>query len=82
MAIYKGTPTKDGRIYFFRVKYKTLLGDIKDYSSKKFKTKKEAEHEERLFKINSEKQNISSITLTFNDIYVETFQRNKKTKCN
>lgn len=78
MAIYKCEPTKDGRIYFFRVKYKTLLGETKDYSSKKFKTKKEAEHEERLFKINIEKQDISSVSLTFYDIYNEYMLKHSK----
>ena len=78
MAIYKGKPTKDGRIYFFRVKYKTLYGDIKDYSSQKYKTKKEAEHEEMLFKLNNEKRNKSGISLTFAEIYDEYMIRHSK----
>ena len=78
MAIYEDKPTKDGRKYYFRVKYKDLLGNAKDYSSKKFKLKKEAEHEERLFKLNIEKQNTSSISLTFSDIYTEYMVRHSK----
>lgn len=42
MAIYKTkNPTKDGRQYFFRVKYKDIKGEIHDYASKKFKTLKD-----------------------------------------
>lgn len=78
MAIYESKPTKDGRKYYFRVKYKDLLGNVKDYSSKKFKLKKEAEHEERLFKINIENQNTSSISITFSDIYVEYMLKHSK----
>lgn len=78
MAIYKGKPTKDGREYYFRVKYKDLLGNVKDYSSKKFKLKKEAEHEERLFKLNIEKQTTPSISLTFSDIYDEYMLKHSK----
>lgn len=78
MAIYESKPTKDGRKYYFRVKYKDLLGNVKDYSSKKFKLKKEAEHEERLFKINIEKQSTSSISITFSDIYDEYMLKHSK----
>lgn len=78
MAIYKGKPTKDGRIYFFRVKYKTLYGDTKDYSSQKYKTRKEAEHEEMLFKLNNEKRNKSGISLTFIEIYNEYMLKHSK----
>lgn len=78
MAIYESKPTKDGRKYYFRVKYKDILGNVKDYSSKKYKLKKEAEYEERLFKINIEKQATSSISLTFSDIYDEYMIKHSK----
>ena len=78
MAIYESKPTKDGRKYYFRVKYKDILGNVKDYSSKKFKLKKEAEHEERLFKLNIEKQSASAVTITFSDIYAEYMVRHSK----
>ena len=78
MAIYESKPTKDGRKYYFRVKYKDILGNVKDYSSKKFKLKKEAEHEERLFKLNIEKQSASAVTITFLDIYTEYMVRHSK----
>lgn len=33
MAIYKSkTATKDGRQYFFRIKYKDILGEVHDYT--------------------------------------------------
>ena len=50
MPIYKsGTPTKDGRCYFFKVFYKDHFGNDKQFVSKKFATKTEAKDEERLF---------------------------------
>ena len=39
MAVYKGVPTKDGRQYFFRIKYKDIFGETIDYSSKNYKIK-------------------------------------------
>lgn len=42
-------PTKDGRKWVFEVRYKTLRGDTKRYTSKKFRTKREAEDEEKRF---------------------------------
>lgn len=42
--VYKSNKsTKDGRRYFFRVKYKDIYGKTVDYTSSKFLTKKEAE---------------------------------------
>lgn len=83
MAVYKSKKaTKDGRQYFFRVKYKDILGVIHDYSSPKFLTKKEASQEEALFKVNissQTSQNINSITL--NSIFNEFIEfKSKKIK--
>ena len=51
MAVYKSSkPTKDGRAFFFRVKYKDVFGVAHDYSSQKYKTKKEAEFQEAYFR--------------------------------
>ena len=47
MAVYKSKKTtKDGRQYFFRIKYKDIFGVSHDYTSQKYKGKKEAENEE------------------------------------
>ena len=52
MAVYKSKkPTKDGRQYFFRIKYKDIYGISHDYTSPKFKTKKEADEEEARYRI-------------------------------
>lgn len=66
MAIYKTkNPTKDGRSYYFRIKYKDILGTTHDYSSPKFKTRKEAVDEESRYriKINNNDVSISNITI-------------------
>ena len=82
MAVYKSKqPTKDGRQYFFRIKYKDIYGKIHDYSSQKYRTSKEAVNEEARYrlKIGENKTNTSSITLeeVFNE-YI--FEKTKKVK--
>lgn len=72
MAIYKTkTPTKDGRSYFFRIKYKDILGEIHDYNSQKFKTKKEAENEEAIYRIKVANQETHTSSATFKQIFSE-----------
>ncbi len=44
-------PTKDGRKWVFELRYKTLQGEMKKYTSKKFKTKREADDEEKKFRM-------------------------------
>ena len=57
MAVYKSKKaTKDGRSYFFRIKYKDILGNTHEYTSPKYKTLKEATNEEALYRINVQKQ--------------------------
>lgn len=66
MAVYKSKiATKDGRQYFFRIKYKDILGIKHDYSSPKFKTLKDATNEETLYKLQimQNKTSISNVTL-------------------
>jgi len=77
MAIYKSNnPTKDGRKYYFRVKYKDIYGITHDYSSAKFLTRKEAEQEEVQFKIGIMKKPTSNSNITIKDSYYEI--RHKK----
>ena len=72
MAVYESKkPTKDGRKYFFRIKYKDIFGEVHDYTSPKFKNKKDAVSEEakKRIKLNDNKVIVSSIT--FKQIYNE-----------
>lgn len=78
--IYKSkNKTKDGRSYFFRVRYKDIFGASKDYSSQKFLTLKEAKNEEAKFLIKIGEQKYSSKNVTVGEIYNEWFSRYSKT---
>lgn len=65
MAVYESKrPTKDGRKYFFRIKYKDIFGETHDYTSPKFKNRKDAVNEEALYRINiSNKSSITNVTI-------------------
>lgn len=80
MAVYESKrPTKDGRKYFFRIKYKDIFEVTHDYSSPKFKRRKDAEYEEALYRIKIENKEayISSITL---DMVFNALLESKKRK--
>lgn len=80
MAVYKSKKiTKDGRQYFFRIKYRDLFGQIHDYSSPKFKTKKEAEIEEARYKIKVNNKEAFVSNITIEQAYNEMIE-NKKNK--
>lgn len=80
MAVYKSNkPTKDGRKYFFRIKYRDIFGISHDYSSSKFLTKKEAEQEEAIYRIKVKNNNINNINPTLNCIFNEFYDSKKKT---
>ncbi len=79
MAIYKSKkPTKDGRQYFFRIKYKDIFGEYHDYSSQKFKTKKEAETEEVMYKIKVLNQKTNTSNITIDEIFKQYIEEKKK----
>lgn len=83
MAVYKSkNPTKDGRIYFFRIKYRDILGVSHDYTSPKYKTQKEAVNEEALYRINigAKKSITSNITIgqAFEEYFAKHSQKVKK----
>lgn len=82
MAIYKTkNPTKDGRQYFFRVKYKDIKGETHDYASKKFKTLKEATTEESLYRIKIQNQETYSSCVTIDFVFNEfLYQKSKSIK--
>lgn len=72
MAVYKSKiATKDGRQYFFRIKYKDILGVTHDYTSKKYKSLKDATNEETLYKLQVMQKNISTSVLTIDQIWKE-----------
>lgn len=73
MAVYKGKPTKDGRQYFFRIKYKDIFGKVIDYSSQKYKGHKEAENAEAEYRIQINKHEINRNNPTFDEIFNEWF---------
>lgn len=78
MAVYKSkNVTKDGRQYFFRIKYKDILGVTHDYSSPKYKTKKDAINEEALYKIKVMQKETNTSTLTLGQIWLEYYNYQK-----
>lgn len=79
MAVYKSKKiTKDGRSYFFRIKYKDILGNTHDYTSPKYKTLKEATNEEALYRIDVQKQKTNFSNITIGDAFKEWFLKHKK----
>lgn len=74
MAVYKSKiATKDGRQYFFRIKYKDILGVKHDYTSKKYKSLKDATNEETMYKLQVMQKNISTSILTIDQIWKEYY---------
>ena len=72
MAIYKSkNSTKDGRQYFFRIKYKDIMGITRDYSSKKYKTLKEVKEEEAKYRLKIQNQKICTSNITFKQAFEE-----------
>lgn len=79
MAVYESKQlTKDGRKYFFRIKYKDIFGQTHDYTSKKFKNKKDAVTEEALYRIRINQQELANSNITINDIYLEYIIKKEK----
>lgn len=66
MPVYKSNkPTKDGKSYYFRVRFKDPFGNNKQFNSKKYKTKKEAEKAEAIFRLSNEQTPKSEYTFNF-----------------
>lgn len=78
MSIYKDTPTKDGRAYYFRLKYRDIYGKLVNYRSKKYLTKKEAQREEALYRLNVSGSKESSSTITFDMAFNEYMSTHSK----
>ena len=80
MAVYKSSrPTKDGRKYFFRIKYKDIFGEYHDYSSQKYKTMKEAKEEEARYRIKIQEQKAYTSNVTIDMVFNEYIE-DKKSK--
>ena len=71
MAIYQSkNKTKDGRSWFFRIKYTDVYGKKKDYTSPKYKLKREAEDAEAQYRISLHMVKGVS-TKTFDELFFE-----------
>lgn len=80
MPVYKTkNPTKDGRQYFFRIKYKDEFNVFHDHKSILFKNKKDAENEEALFRIKVNNKTAYVSKITFKEIFAE-YVKYKSTK--
>lgn len=65
MGVYKAKEgkTKDGRIWFFKIRYQDLDGRNKQYKSGKYATKKEAEDGELKFRLKiHQRENLDNTT--------------------
>lgn len=72
MTVYKSKKaTRDGRQYFFRIKYKDIFGEVHDYSSPKFKKQKEAEDEEAIYRVKIQNQKVCTSNITINQAFNE-----------
>lgn len=79
MAVYKSkTPTKDGRIYFFRIKYSDIFNITHDYTSQKFKTLKEAKEEEAKYRLDVKNHETTISNITFITAFNELMRIKKK----
>lgn len=78
MPVYKDKkPTKDGRVYYFKISYKDAFGKQKRFESKRYKTKKEAEKEQALFRLSNEQK--PKVDYTFS-LIAKSFLEEKKTR--
>ena len=81
MSVVQKEPTKDGRRWVFRDRYTTLQGETKEYTSPKFKTKREALEEEQRFLLH--RGRLKTYDMTFKDLFNIYFDNQKiKVKSN
>lgn len=72
--ITKRTPTKDGRKYVFRIKYKDIYGKTVQYESQKYMTLKEAKEQEAIYRLKVSENKINRSNVTFKDIKLEYYE--------
>ena len=77
MSIKKKT-LKSGIKYSFTLRYKDIYGNTKQYTSKGYNTKREAELEEAKFRIKIQEKKTSFTNITFNDVYQEYIEYKSK----
>lgn len=76
MAIYQTkNPTRDGRSYYFRIKYRDILGNIHDYSSPKFSTRKEAVNEEARYRLRINENETFLNNLSLGQVFEKYIQK-------
>mgnify|MGYP005798006681 CR=1 FL=1 len=68
--------TKDGRKWIFYTRYKDLNGNIKQYKSKKYHNKKEAQEAEKQFYLEFDKYRPDN-NMTFKDLYTAFYDYQK-----
>ena len=69
---------KSGIKYCFTLRYTDITGNTKQYTSKGYDTKKEAELEEAKFRLKANENKISSSNLTFNQVFTEYIEYRSK----
>ena len=69
---------KSGTKYAFTLRYTDIYGETKQYTSKGYDTKKEAELEQAKFQIKVAENKINSSNVTFNQIFIEYLEYRKK----
>ncbi len=68
--------TKDGRKWIFYTRYKDLNGKTKQYKSKKFLNKKEAQEAEKVFALEFDKYRPDN-NMTFKELYLAFYEYQK-----
>lgn len=69
---------KSGIKYCFTLRYTDIFGTTKQYTSKGYDTKKEAELEEAKFRLSAEQNKITSSNITFSQVELEYLEYIKK----
>lgn len=69
---------KSGIKYAFTIRYKDIYGNTKQYTSKGYDTKKQAELEEAKFRIKVQENKVCFSNITFNDVFTEYLEYRKK----
>lgn len=77
MSIKKKT-LKSGIKFCFTLRYTDIYGETKQYTSKGYDTKKEAELEEARFRIKVQENKVNSSNVTFKEIFTEYIEYRKK----
>lgn len=78
MAVYEGTPTKDGRRFYFMCYKKDFYGINKKYKSKKYKGKKETQEAERIFLMKRDNLSKNNFDLISKDFFENLYKKRKE----